>query len=650
MSRFYITTPIYYVNDAPHLGHAYTTILADAFARFHRALGRDVHFLTGTDEHGLKIEEAANKRGIKPIELANDVVNRFKTTWKNLNISNDDFIRTTEQRHIERVQKMWKKLKDAGDIYESSYDGWYCVGCEAYYPESQLEDDKNCPVHKRKASWVSEPSYFFRMSKYQDKLLEHIDKNPNFISPTNYRNEIVSFLKSGLRDLSVSRTTFSWGVKVPDDPKHVIYVWIDALTNYMSALGDDGSELSNKFWPADCHLIGKDILRFHAVYWPCMLLSAGLPLPKQVCTHGWWKVGGGKISKSLPATRVDPNELAADLGADALRYFLLREVPLGNDGDFSYDALLTRFNSDLANDLGNLLGRCVTMAVKFTDGKVPKPHTSTGTESVHDKHIAQVKTLMGEITQHWEAKDPYRALDRTWALIRLGNQYVDQTQPWVMAKDPSKKTELESAIRLLLETAFVASQLVAPVMPSTSKAMLGILNASKDAVWPQSENFGTFLPANTGLKKTDPLFPRLDKKSQDALLEKWTGGNNDKKDDKKVEDKEQGPAEVSFGDFQKFDFRVARIQSAEPVPKAKKLLRLMVSLGEGEKQRQVVAGIAEAYDPEKLVGRKVIFLANLAPAKIRGVISEGMILAAGDSEILGLSSLDVDVPEGTVVR
>jgi methionyl-tRNA synthetase len=379
LASFYVTTPIYYVNDAPHLGHAYTTIAADALARFHRMRpGTDTRFLTGTDEHGLKIEQAAQARGLSPQALADEVVERFRATWKNHDVSNDDFIRTTQPRHKAVVAELWQKMAAAGDIYLGAYEGWYCVSCEAYYPEGQLEGDKLCPTHKTPATWLSEPTYFFRLERYQQRLLEHIELHPGFIQPEAYRNEVVSFVKSGLRDLSVSRTTFQWGIPVPGDPAHVIYVWIDALTNYYSALAEteSGEDRRKRHWRSDdgnqiVHLIGKDILKFHAVYWPCMLMSAGLPLPTTILSHGWWTVRGEKISKSMPATRVDPNQLAADLGADALRYFVLREVPLGLDGDFSYEALLTRYNSDLANDLGNLVARSLTMATKLTDGKVP---------------------------------------------------------------------------------------------------------------------------------------------------------------------------------------------------------------------------------------------------------------------------------------
>ncbi|HUH00667.1 MAG TPA: methionine--tRNA ligase [Kofleriaceae bacterium] len=661
MPPFYITTPIYYVNDVPHLGHAYTTIVADALSRFHRMRGDDTYFLTGTDEHGQKIEEAADKRGVTPIELADRVVERFRETWTNLGIANDDFIRTTEDRHKAVVSEVWRRIEQRGDITLGAYKGWYCVPCEAFYPETQLVDGTQCPIHKSAASWVEEPSYFFAMSKYQDRLLQHIADHPNFIRPENYKNEIISFVKSGLRDLSVSRTTFKWGIPVPDHPEHVIYVWIDALTNYMSALGAPGTPLYQRYWPATCHLIGKDILRFHAVYWPCMLMSAGLPLPETIMTHGWWTVRGEKISKSMPATRVDPNQLAADLGADALRYFLLREVPLGLDGDFSYEALIGRYNADLANDLGNLTNRCLTMAGKFAGGAVPAADPAVADLEAHAVLATTARECVAEAARCFEDYAPSRALEVIWRLVREANRYVDAVQPWKLAKDPTREAELAHCVRGFLEAIFWSARMVSPVMPDKARAILGQLGVTGEAAehavtsWPDPEAWGRDLPTGQVVGKGEPVFPRIDAERQEALLKRWIP------EDALASAAPTTPAPapttptrplappVTFQDFQRLDFRVALIKAAEPVPKTKKLLKLRVDVGEPS-ERQVIAGIAAAYPPESLVGRKVILLANLEPATIRGVESQGMVLAIGDEEILGLSAIDKDVPPGTIVR
>jgi len=651
---FYITTPIYYVNDVPHLGHAYTTIAADALARFHRMHGDDTWFLTGTDEHGQKIDQAAAKRGVSPKQLADEVVVRFQETWKRLDVANDDFIRTTDQRHKDVVTEMWKRIEGAGDIYEGSYAGWYCIPCEVFYPETQLEDGKGdekcCPIHKSPVTWVEEPSYFFAMSKYQERLLQHIADHPDFIQPENYRNEVVAFVKSGLRDLSVSRTTFKWGIPVPGHPEHVIYVWIDALTNYISALGLPGSERYERFWPATCHLIGKDILRFHAVYWPCMLMSAGLPLPKTIFAHGWWTVRGEKISKSLPATRVDPVQLADDVGADALRYFLLREVPLGNDGDFSYEALLGRFNAELANDLGNLINRCLTLTGKSADGKVPEPQAQPAGDA-HEQLAACARKVAVEARAAYESYAPSRALESIWALVREANTYVNTTQPWKLAKQPDAAAELAYVLRAALEAIAWVARMVWPVMPEKATAILAQVGAGDAApTWPEPDSWSRDLPAGAAVARPDPLFPRIDADGAKTLLAKWipADATTDAEAKPQAEAKPAGPT-ITFDEFKKLELRVAQVLSAEPVPKTKKLLRLQVDVGE-EQPRQVVAGIAEAYEPAALVGKKVILVANLAPATIRGVESRGMILAAGDKQILGLSGLDNDVPAGTIVR
>ncbi len=524
---YYITTPIYYVNDVPHLGHAYTTIAADALARFHRSRGDDTYFLTGTDEHGQKIEEAATSRGKTPQGLADEVVERFRATWDTLSIRHDDFIRTTEDRHKRVVADMWRRIEAAGDIYLGRYDGWYCVSCEAYYAEGALEDDQSCPVHKRPAKWVSEPSYYFRMSRFQDALLDHFDKHPEFVQPESYRNEILSFIRSGLRDLSVSRTTFHWGVEVPGDREHVVYVWIDALTNYISALGGPGGAHYERYWPATCHLIGKDILRFHAVYWPCMLMSAGLPLPETIVAHGWWTVRGEKISKSMPATRVDPNLIASDIGADALRYFLLREVPLGLDGDFTYEALLGRYNADLANDLGNLLSRTLSMTVKFFGGEVPSARPELADAEPHAGLRRVAVDAVREAAEAMGAYAPSRALEAIWRLVRETNRYVDTAQPWKLAKDPERRAELEHTTHAYLEALFWSARMVAPAMPNKATEILAQLGLGDESIaramasWPDVERAGRDLEAGLVVKKPAPLFPRIDDERAAELLDRW---------------------------------------------------------------------------------------------------------------------------------
>ena len=687
MSHFYITTPIYYVNDVPHLGHAYTTIVADALARFHRAVGDDTRFLTGTDEHGLKVEQAAAARGLQPKALADQVVERFRDTWVQLGIQNDDFIRTTDERHKQVVGELWRRMEAAGDIYKGSYEGWYCVSCEAYYPEAELAEGRLCPTHKKEATWLSEPTYFFRMSRYADRLLEHFERHPTFVQPEGYRNEVLSFIRSGLRDLSVSRTTFKWGIPVPGDPEHVIYVWIDALTNYMSALGAVDGDLHRRFWPATCHLIGKDILKFHAVYWPCMLLSAGLPLPETIFTHGWWTVRGEKISKSMPATRVDPNQLAADIGVDAVRYYLLREVPLGLDGDFTYESLLGRYNAELANDLGNLVSRSLTIAGKFAGAAVPARLASGGAAELarsQQEIEAVVREVVAEAERQYRAYSPSRALEAIWRLVREGNRYINDTAPWKLAKDPARQAEVHGIIRNGLEVLACAARLVAPVMPETARTILRLVGLAGerggDAVrtWPSADRFGQELELGAAVGASEILFPRIDEARAAVLLDGWipadarrdapadaqpgsdggSGGGGGSKAATAAPPKAarsgaapaaSAPGEVSFEEFSRMELRVAHVLSAEPVPKAKKLLKLMVDVGEPA-PRQVVAGIAEAFAPADLVGRRVILLANLAPATIRGVTSQGMILAAGEEAVLGLSTVDRDLPPGTRIR
>ncbi len=702
---FYITTPIYYVNDVPHLGHAYTTIVADALARFHRMRGDDTRFLTGTDEHGQKIEEAAGKRGLTPHQLVDQVAPRFAEVWQTLGISNDDFIRTTEPRHKQIVAELWKRISSAGDLYLASYQGWYCVGCEAFYTESQLLKDGDawvCTIHKRPVNWVDkERSWFFRLSKFAAPLIEHIERHPEFIQPEAYRNEVMSFLKGGLKDLSVSRTSFQWGIPVPEaDPdglSHVIYVWLDALTNYLSALCDNGvldGPLVEKFWSSAIHLIGKDILRFHAVYWPAFLMSAHLPLPKTILAHGWWTVRGEKISKSIPATRIDPLTLSVGLGSlsqfglpigiDAMRYYLLREIPLGNDGDFTFESLFGRYNAELANDLGNLINRSLALITKFAAETPPTFDVRFHGDGT-DHPSLQLEALAVEVSRNaardFSAAAPSRALEQVWRLVGGANRFIDQTQPWAMAK--AKNPALGHTLWTLQASLWLIGRLVAPVLPATSSHLRAWLGDLGPLAWPEPIN-GRILTTAPPLVASIPvplvpLFPRLDDKAQAVILAQILPGETLSSETRSVaeirsppvaeirspperEEPITGqhsanakagdvapPSTVDMEDFKKIDLRAGRVLAAQAVPKAKKLVHLTVDLGEAS-PRSIVAGIAEKYAPAELIGRQVLVVANLAPATIRGVRSEGMILAAGDDAILGLSALDQDVPPGTRVR
>jgi methionyl-tRNA synthetase len=672
---FYITTPIYYVNDVPHLGHAYTTLVADTLARFHRMRGDDTRFLTGTDEHGQKIEEAARARGLSPQQLVDQVAPRFDETWQALGISGYRFIRTTEDRHKRVVAALWRAIRKANpdDLYLASYQGWYCVGCEAFYTESQLVKDADtwvCAVHKQPVAWLDkERSWFFRLSKYAEPLLRHIAVHPEFIRPEAYRNEIVAFLSGGLRDLSVSRTSFAWGIPVPEaDPdgqRHVVYVWMDALTNYLSDLcpadGSIGGPDVDRYFPSTIHLIGKDILRFHAVYWPAFLLAAHLPLPRGILAHGWWTVRGEKISKSMPATRIDPLKLADALGEgsplgraigiDAMRYYLLREMPLGNDGDFTFESLFGRFNAELANDLGNLINRSLTLIVKLAADSSPARDDALAAEPPYAQLEAAADEACRAAGDHFEAFAPSRALEDIWRFVGAANRFIDQTQPWVMAR--SHHPALGHALWCLSSSLWVIARLIAPVLPAAAGALRAWIHDGDAAMtWPVAiaGRVLPLAPATLRAQLPSPLFPRLDGKLQQIILDKIVPP------DPAAATPAPAPAEraaplpaIEIDELARLELRVGTVRSAAAVPKTKKLLQLSVDLGEPE-PRSIVAGIAEAYTPDQLIGRQVIVVANLEPATIRGVRSQGMILAAGDGQILGLSALDREVPPGTRVR
>jgi methionyl-tRNA synthetase len=507
---FYVTTPIYYVNDVPHIGHAYTTVACDALARYQRAAGRDVFFLTGTDEHGQKVEESAAERGERSIDLADRVVTRFQHLWEVLNISLSRFVRTTDPAHRAAVEELFRRVKAKGDIYLGEYEDWYCTPCETFWTENQLMEG-NCPDCNRPTEKLKEASYFFRMSRYQDALLEHIEAHPEFIQPVSRRNEILSFVREGLRDLSISRTTFSWGIPVPEDPEHVIYVWFDALTNYLTGVGFPGDPATcQRFWPCDVHVIGKDILRFHAVYWPTFLLSAGIPLPRKVFAHGWWTVEGKKMSKSL-GNVVDPGAMAEEYGVDAFRYFVLREVPFGLDGDFSRDALVHRINSDLANDLGNLVSRVLAMLGKYRGGVVPRV-ASFGHEGADEELREKLDAVCGEVADAMEELAFHKALTAVWGFIGLVNKYVDTTAPWTLAKDPEQAGRLDQVLYNMCEALRCVGLLVFPYVPHTGAAIwrrLGIARPVEEGRWEELAHWGGLTPG-LQTERGDALFPRIE--------------------------------------------------------------------------------------------------------------------------------------------
>jgi methionyl-tRNA synthetase len=670
VKRFYISTPIYYINAVPHLGHAYTTLVADAVARAHRLMGEEVFFLTGTDEHGQKVERAAQKAGLEPKAFADQIAQSFIDLLPELNASQDDFIRTTEPRHYAAAQALWRRVRDNGYIYKDKYEGWYCTVDEVFVPETQLVDGR-CPICGNPVEKIAEESYFFRLSAFQQPLLEYYRNNPEFVIPAIRRNEMISFLEAGLDDLSVSRTSFTWGVPVPDDPAHVMYVWFDALTNYMTAVGY-GSEVAAdaerfaRYWPADVHLIGKEIVRQHAIYWPAFLLAAGLPLPRQIVSHGWWLMEGAKMSKSR-GNVVRPHEYIARFGLDAVRYFVYREMVFGQDASFTDEAILTRYNADLANDLGNLASRVTTLIHRTCGGRVPTPDARLLERDDERAVVEAASRLVDQVKASIGGFQLSAALRDIWELVGTTNRYIVAREPWKLAKDADRRAELETSLYVPADALRIIAELLRPFMPGTAGRTLDMLgHPAAPASWATLQS-GTLLPG-TALGATVPLFPRIELSVED--LRQMSDQPSGTTDQTAAQPAASAPAAVagpaapaaaapaqetpatelvSYDEFMKIDLRAAKVLEAERVPKSKKLMKLLVDTGFDK--RTIVAGIAEAYEPEALVGRTVAIVFNLKPAKLMGIESNGMVLAgSAEGGRPFLVGFEEPLPPGSRVR
>ena len=639
--KFYITTAIAYTSRKPHIGNTYEIVLTDALARFKRMIGNDVFFLTGTDEHGQKIQQLADEAGINPKEYVDNVAGEVKNIWDLMNTSYDKFIRTTDDYHVDSVQKIFQKLYDQGDIYKGEYEGWYCVPCESFFTDTQVAEGNVCPDCGRPVQRAKEEAYFFKMSKYQDKLMKYIEDNPDFIQPESRKKEMVNnFLKPGLQDLCVSRTSFTWGIPVKTDPKHVIYVWIDALSNYITALGyspDNKGELYNKYWPADAHIIGKDILRFHTIYWPIMLMALGEPLPKQIFGHPWLLNGVDKMSKSK-GNVMYADDLVRHFGVDAIRYYVLHEMPFAADGTITYETIISRYNSELANTLGNLVNRTIAMTNKYFDGVITNPNV------VGEFDDELIETCKNSKSKYYDLMNKFRiadAMDEIWAIVRRSNKYIDETMPWSLAKDDAQKDRLATVLYNLLESIRYIAVMLQPMMPQTAELIFASLNTSLNT-WDSVAEFGG-IKEGEKVGEAKPMFARIDEEKKLQEIAEEIEANTEKEPEF-----EPIKPEITIEDFEKLDLRVAKVIAAEKVEKADKLLKLTVKLGNEE--RTVVSGIAKHYKPEDMVGKNVVMIANLKPVKLRGIMSNGMILAGATDEVLKVVELSDDIPSGTQVR
>jgi methionyl-tRNA synthetase len=660
MSESYLTTPIYYINAKPHIGHAYTTMLTDAIARSRRLMGETVFFLTGTDEHGQKVERAAQKANISTPLFADQVSATFRQMCRDLKISNDDFIRTTEPRHYAAAQEIWRRVQRAGDIYKGEYEGWYCTVDEIFVPEAQLVDGK-CPTCGAKVERLKEESYYFRLSKYARPLLDWYRDHPDFIQPEFRLNEVRAFVEAGLQDLSISRTSFKWGIPVPDDPKHVMYVWFDALTNYLTALGFGSGDAAAderiaRLWPTATHIIGKEIVRQHALYWPAFLMSAGLPPPRRIVAHGFWLMGGAKMSKSL-GNVARYQDYVEVFGLDALRYFVMREMPLGQDANFADEIVLTRFNADLANDLGNLVSRAVTMIHRYREGRVP-PCPPDGRDALDRDLIAATESTIASVKENFRTIQVSQALQDTWGLVRHVNKFIVERAPWVLAKDAANDAVLDRTLYHSADTLRVIAALVDPVMPDAADRIRRMLNINAPEPW-TSLTAGT-LAAGVQLNPVEALFPRIEKTIEE--LRGMTSNESTPAPAPAAPASAAPPAapapavpapsidsRITIDDFMKVELRVAKVLEAEAVPKSKKLVKLKVDVG--TEQRTIVAGIAETYPADQLIGRTIVIVANLKPAKLMGIESNGMVLAASpEGGLPNLVSVDPSLPAGSRVR
>lgn len=641
---FYMTTPIYYPSGDLHIGHTYTTVAADTLTRFKRQQGYDAYMLTGSDEHGQKIQKIAEEKGVTPKAYVDGTVAKIKELWKLMNIDYSQFIRTTDEDHVKSVQKIFRRLYDQGDIYKGRYEGWYCTPDEAFWTDTQVVDGK-CPDCGRPVERASEEAYFFRMSKYADRLLAYIESHPGFIQPEARQKEMINnFIKPGLQDLCVSRTSFDWGIPVEFDPGHVVYVWIDALSNYITALGylNDKPQLMDRYWPADLHLVGKDIIRFHTIYWPIMLMALDLPLPKTIYGHGWILLKGGKMSKSI-GNVVDPVALVQKYGVDPLRYHVLKEMKYGADGSYSEDLLIGNINADLANDLGNLLSRTVAMTVKYFGGVIPE----TRLAGDHDADLKQTAEAAVKNYAAWMDKlDFSRALESVWQLIGRANKYIDETEPWVLGKDASRKDRLAAVLYNLTESLRIVSVLIAAPMPDTSAKMIAQLKVPAAlATWESIQSFGGY-PAGIEVARCEPLYPRIDLK-QLAKEEQAQPAKPKKNKQAKPKAEPAAPGVITIDDFGRVQMRVAEVLACEKHPDADRLL--VFQLDFGDEKRQIISGIAKWYRPEELVGKKLIACTNLKPVKLRGLPSDGMILSAEKDGALRVLTVDGDMPAGSVV-